>query len=155
MQVRIAHLVKILPKSAGFKSLIRIERKLSQIRRKVLKFKDIKKKEKVFKEQVLKEASVVYRKNKGELGYFDFRKMSELFPQYKKAFLLKKGAISDVLATEHSRQIIIVLDKKGGKTVPLAQAKPMIEQRLMMAQGQKLFEQWLTDYSKKFKITIK
>jgi hypothetical protein len=152
LEINIAHLVIQVPKSAGFKETLNIEKKLSSIRQELLRIKDFEKRKEAFFQKVQTEASERYRKNNGVLGFFDYEKLKSLFPQYLPVAKLDKGGITEMIATEYSRQIVFVLEKKGGETLPLEQVQDRIMQILMMQQGEKVFQSWLEEYSKKYKI---
>lgn len=153
-EVKIAHLVMLSSKDLSFKEQLAIEKKLNAIKAECLKIKDVKKREEMFYKKVEQEASPIFRKNKGYLGSFDPEKLRALFPQYLKVFELRKGEITDVIATENSRQIVFLAEKKGGEILELSQIRDRIENILMMQQGEKIFVTWMDEYSKKFKITI-
>lgn len=154
-EIKIAHLVILITKDMGFKEQVALEKKLLAARSECLKVKDLAKREELFYQKVEKEASTIYQKNRGLLGSFDSEKLRSLFPQYLKAFDLKKGEITDIIATDYGRHIVIVLDKKGGEALQIDKVRPAIEQNIMMQQGLKIFNTWLEEYSKKYKIFIK
>jgi peptidyl-prolyl cis-trans isomerase C len=64
----------------------------------------------------------------GDLGYFQSDQM--VGPFSDAAFKLTKGGLSDVVETEFGYHIIKVTDRQPGRTVPLEEARPKIEQYL-------------------------
>jgi peptidyl-prolyl cis-trans isomerase C len=66
--------------------------------------------------------------NGGDLGFFQ---QGQMVPQFNEvAFSLKPGAVSKVVETDFGYHIIKVIEKQPGRTVPLDEAKPRIEQYL-------------------------
>jgi peptidyl-prolyl cis-trans isomerase C len=66
--------------------------------------------------------------NGGDLGFFQ---QGQMVPQFNDvAFSLKPGALSNIVETDFGYHIIKVLEKQPGRTVPLDEAKPRIEQYL-------------------------
>ncbi|OHD11233.1 MAG: hypothetical protein A2Y41_06970 [Spirochaetes bacterium GWB1_36_13] len=158
-EVSLAHLVILVDSKAGLKETIGVEKKIESIREDLLKMKDIVQRTKAFYEAVEKEATKVneainFKKNKGELGSFDYQKLASLFPRYTSVYALNKGDISPMVVNEDARSIVMVTDKKGGETLSFEEAKPRIEQALLMKQGGEIFEKWINDYSKQFSIEI-
>jgi peptidyl-prolyl cis-trans isomerase C len=64
----------------------------------------------------------------GDLGFFSPEQM--VGPFSDAAFRLAKGGLSDVVETEVGYHIIKVTDRQPGRTVPLEEARPKIEQYL-------------------------
>jgi len=66
--------------------------------------------------------------NGGDLGFFQ---QGQMVPQFNDvAFSLKPGAVSNVVETDFGYHIIKVVEKQPGRTVPIDEAKPRIEQYL-------------------------
>ncbi len=66
--------------------------------------------------------------NGGDLGFFQQGQM--VGPFNDTAFSLKPGAVSNVVETDFGYHIIKVIEKQPGRTVPLEEVKPKIEQFL-------------------------
>ena len=66
--------------------------------------------------------------NGGDLGFFQQGQM--VGPFNDTAFSLKPGAVSGVVETDFGYHIIKVIEKQPGRTVPLEEVKPKIEQFL-------------------------
>jgi peptidyl-prolyl cis-trans isomerase C len=66
--------------------------------------------------------------NGGDLGFFQQGQM--VGPFNDTAFSLKPGAVSNVVETDFGYHLIKVIEKQPGRTVPLDEVKPKIEQFL-------------------------
>ena len=66
--------------------------------------------------------------NGGDLGFFEQGRMVGPFNDV--AFSLKPGATSDLVETEFGYHIIRVAEKQPGRTVPLEEVRPKVEQYL-------------------------
>ena len=88
----------------------------------------------------------------GDLGYFE---AGQMVPQFDKvAFALKPGEVSDVVETQFGYHIIKVVDKQNARIVPLAEAKPQIEQYLGQQNKQEQTEAFVSTLKAKAKIEI-
>lgn len=152
LEISLAHLVKVLPQNAGFTETLQIEKSMVELRAKLMKIKNKEKRQELFFQLVQKEAAPIYKNNNGMLGSFDQQKLMGLFPHYAPVAQLKDGEVSNVLASGSSRALVMVLDRKGGEVLPYGEVRDRIEQILMMQEGQKHFEEWLSEYKEKFTI---
>jgi len=153
--IKISHLVKTVSDNMGLKEKIAIEENLNNIAKKLRHIKNIEIRIKEFESEVQKNASEIYKKNNGDLGYFDEEKLKSIFPQYITALKMNKGDLSNVVVTQYTRAIFIVTDKKGGEILPFENVKNRIIDILLYNKGAKMFMEWLDKYSKKYEITVR
>jgi peptidyl-prolyl cis-trans isomerase C len=88
----------------------------------------------------------------GDLGFFEQGKMVGAFNEA--AFKLAKGEISDVVETEFGYHIIKVTDKQPGRTVPLDEARPQIENYLKSVNRQKELQTFVRSLRSKSKVDV-
>ncbi len=91
-------------------------------------------------------------KNGGDLGYFQPGQMVGPFNDV--AFSLKPGTTSELVETEFGFHIIKVEDKQAGRTVPLDEARPRIQQYLEDQNRQKETEAFVNALRAKGKVEI-
>lgn len=88
----------------------------------------------------------------GDMGFF---KRGDLSPQLENvAFRLKKGQASPPIPMKDGFHILMVTDIKG-TTVEFEKAKAVIAQRLMMDRQKTVFDKFIEDVKKNYKIDIK
>jgi peptidyl-prolyl cis-trans isomerase C len=88
----------------------------------------------------------------GDLGVFA---AGEMVPPFSEAaFKLKPGAISDVVETQFGYHIIKVVEKQEGRTVPLDEAKPEIERRLLDANRSREVQAFVESLRQRGKIEV-
>jgi peptidyl-prolyl cis-trans isomerase C len=90
--------------------------------------------------------------NGGDLGFFQQGQMVGPFNDV--AFSLEPGAISDIVETEFGFHIIKVAEKKAGRTIPLEEVKPQVEQYLQQRNRQEQTEAFVNALKAKGKIEI-
>jgi peptidyl-prolyl cis-trans isomerase C len=90
--------------------------------------------------------------NGGDLGFFQQGQMVGPFNDV--AFSLKPGSVSDIVETDFGYHIIKVLEKQPGRTVPLEEAKPRIEQYLEGQNREKQTNAFVTGLKTKGKVEI-
>lgn len=88
----------------------------------------------------------------GDLGFFPRGQMVPAFEDA--AFKLKPGELSDPVQTPFGYHIIKAIEKKGGKTLTLEAAQPMIQQKLMQEKQTKAFDTIVAALKAKAKITL-
>ena len=88
----------------------------------------------------------------GDLGFFQQGQM--VGPFNDAAFSLAPGAISDVVETDFGFHIIKVVEKKPGRTIPLEDVKPQVEQYLQQMNRQEQTEAFVTGLRAKGKIEV-
>ena len=90
--------------------------------------------------------------NGGDLGFFQQGQM--VGPFNDAAFTLAPGAISDLVETEFGFHIIKVIEKKAGRTIPLEEVKPQVEQYLERLNRQQQTDAFVNGLKAKGKIEI-
>jgi peptidyl-prolyl cis-trans isomerase C len=90
--------------------------------------------------------------NGGDLGFFQQGQM--VGPFNDAAFTLAPGATSDLVETEFGFHIIRVIEKKAGRTIPLEEVKPQVEQYLERLNRQQQTEAFVNGLKAKGKIEI-
>ena len=88
----------------------------------------------------------------GDLGFFQQGQM--VGPFNDAAFSLAPGAISDVVETDFGFHIIKVVEKKPGRTIPLDDVKPQVEQYLQQMNRQEQTEAFVNGLRAKGKIEV-
>jgi peptidyl-prolyl cis-trans isomerase C len=90
--------------------------------------------------------------NGGDLGFFQQGQMVGPFNDV--AFSLTPGSVSDVVETDFGYHIIKVVEKQPGRTVPLDEAKPRIQQFLESQNRDKQTNAFVTGLRSKGKVEI-
>jgi peptidyl-prolyl cis-trans isomerase C len=88
----------------------------------------------------------------GDLGFFQQGQM--VGPFNDAAFSLAPGAISDVVETDFGLHIIKVVEKKPGRTIPLDDVKPQVEQYLQQMNRQEQTDAFVNGLRAKGKIEV-
>jgi peptidyl-prolyl cis-trans isomerase C len=90
--------------------------------------------------------------NGGDLGFFQ---QGQMVPQFNEvAFSLKPGAVSKVVETDFGYHIIKVIEKQPGRTVPLDEATPRIEQYLEAQNREKQTASFVNGLRAKGKVEV-
>jgi peptidyl-prolyl cis-trans isomerase C len=90
--------------------------------------------------------------NGGDLGFFQQGQM--VGPFNDAAFTLAPGTTSDLVETDFGFHIIKVIEKKAGRTVPLEEVKPQVEQYLERLNRQQQTDAFVNGLKAKGKIEI-
>jgi len=90
--------------------------------------------------------------NGGDLGFFAPGQMVGPFNDV--AFSLAPGATSELVETQFGFHIIRVVDKQAGRTVPLAEVRPQVEQFLSQRNRQEHTEAFVKALRAKGKIEV-
>jgi peptidyl-prolyl cis-trans isomerase C len=90
--------------------------------------------------------------NGGDLGFFQQGQM--VGPFNDAAFSLAPGTTSDLVETDFGFHIIKVAEKKAGRTIPLEEVKPQVEQYLQQMNRQEQTEAFVNGLKAKGKIEV-
>jgi len=90
--------------------------------------------------------------NGGDLGFFQQGQM--VGPFNDAAFSLPPGSTSDLVETDFGFHIIRVAEKKAGRTIPLEEVKPQVEQYLQQMNRQEQTEAFVNALKAKGKIEV-
>ena len=90
--------------------------------------------------------------NGGDLGFFQQGQM--VGPFNDAAFSLAPGATSELVETDFGFHIIRVAEKKAGRTIPLEEVKPQVEQYLEQKNRQEQTDTFVNGLKAKGKIEV-
>ena len=90
--------------------------------------------------------------NGGDLGFFQQGQM--VGPFNDAAFSMAPGATSDLVETDFGLHIIKGVEKKAGRTIPLEEVKPQVEQYLQQLNRQEQTELFVNGLKAKGKVEV-
>ncbi len=88
----------------------------------------------------------------GDLGWFERGVMPAVFDEA--CFGLAAGALSDVVASDYGYHLFKVVEKRPARTLPLAEARPLVESRLLREKRAAAQAAWVAELKKKANIRI-
>jgi peptidyl-prolyl cis-trans isomerase C len=144
--VRASHILIAVPKGADAAAKAQARTKAEQVLKDVKSGKDF---AALAKENSADPGSAAQG---GDLGFFQQGQM--VGPFNDAAFSLEPGAISDLVETEFGFHIIKVAEKKPGRTIPLDEVKPQVEQYLEQLNRQQETESYVNGLKAKGKIEV-
>lgn len=144
--VRASHILISVPKGADAAAKAQARAKAEQVLKDVKAGKDF---ATLAKENSADPGSAA---NGGDLGFFQQGQM--VGPFNDAAFSLAPGAVSELVETEFGFHIIKVAEKKEGRTIPLEEVKPQVEQYLQQLNRQEQTDAFVKGLKAKGKIEV-
>ena len=144
--VRASHILIAVPKGADAAAKAQARAKAEQVLKDVKAGKDF---AALAKEHSSDPGSAA---NGGDLGFFQQGQM--VGPFNDAAFSLAPGAVSELVETDFGFHIIKVAEKKAGRTIPLEEVKPQVEQYLEQQNRQQETEAFVNGLKAKGKIEV-
>ena len=144
--VRASHILIGVPKGADAAAKAQARAKAEQVLKDVKAGKDF---AALAKEHSSDPGSAA---NGGDLGFFQQGQM--VGPFNDAAFSLAPGTTSELVETDFGFHIIRVVEKKAGRTIPLEEVKPQVEQYLEQKNRQEQTETFVNGLKAKGKIEI-
>jgi peptidyl-prolyl cis-trans isomerase C len=144
--VRASHILISVPKGADAAAKAQARTKAEQVLKDVKAGKDF---AALAKEHSADPGSAA---NGGDLGFFQQGQM--VGPFNDAAFSLAPGTTSDLVETEFGFHIIKVVEKKAGRTIPLEEVKPQVEQYLQRMNREQETDAFVNGLKSKGKIEV-
>ena len=145
-RVRASHILISIPEAADAAARAEARTRAQQILKDVKSGKDF---AALAKQHSQDPGSAV---NGGDLGFFQQGQM--VGPFNDAAFSLKPGAVSDLVETQFGYHIIKVAEKQPGRTVPLDEVRPKVEQFLQHQNRESQTEAFVKALRAKGKVEI-
>jgi peptidyl-prolyl cis-trans isomerase C len=145
-RVRASHILISVPQGADAAAKTQAKTKAEQVLKDVKAGKDF---AALAKEHSQDPGSAVQG---GDLGFFQQGQMVGPFNDV--AFALAPGAVSDLVETQFGFHIIKVAEKQAGRTIPLAEVRPQVEQFLENRNREEQTEAFVTSLRTKGKVEI-
>ena len=145
-RVRASHILISVPEAADAAARTEARNRAQQILKDVKSGKDF---AALAKQHSQDPGSAV---NGGDLGFFQQGQM--VGPFNDAAFSLKPGAVSDLVETQFGYHIIKVAEKQPGRTVPLDEVRPKVEQFLQHQNRESQTEAFVKALRAKGKVEI-
>lgn len=145
-RVRASHILISVPEGADAAAKTQAKAKAEQVLKDVKAGKDF---AALAKEHSQDPGSAVQG---GDLGFFQQGQMVGPFNDV--AFSLAPGAVSDLVETQFGFHIIKVAEKQAGRTIPLTEVRPQVEQFLENRNREEQTEAFVTSLRTKGKVEI-
>jgi peptidyl-prolyl cis-trans isomerase C len=145
-RVRASHILISVPQGADAAAKTQAKTKAEQVLKDVKAGKDF---AALAKEHSQDPGSAVQG---GDLGFFQQGQMVGPFNDV--AFSLAPGAVSDLVETQFGFHIIKVAEKQAGRTIPLSEVRPQVEQFLENRNREEQTEAFVTSLRTKGKVEI-
>jgi peptidyl-prolyl cis-trans isomerase C len=145
-RVRASHILIAVPQNGDAAAKTQARAKAEQILKDVKSGKDF---AALAKEHSQDPGSAI---NGGDLGFFQQGQM--VGPFNDTAFGMQPGATSDLVETQFGFHIIKVAEKQGGRTIPLDEVRPQVEQFLQNRNREEQTEAFVKSLRSKGKVEI-
>lgn len=145
-EIRARHILFLVPKDADEKTVREVRVAALEVLRMAKEGED-------FKDLAMKYSEGPSASSGGDLGFFKKKDMVKEFSDA--AFSLEEGAISDLVRSPFGFHIIKVIEKRGGKSLPFAEAREKIRTTLYSEELERDIRKFVRELKEKEEVEIR